>query len=146
MPRRGKEISYAAMEANSDLEFAAIEDMHEEDVAELMKSSAYFLATSEGEWFGLPALEAMAAGCLVLSVPVLGGMEYLHHGANSFVVEREEIPLKLKELHMMKNSEFLSRVRHLAISTAMSYSRAQQLKVLSQLVDGNEGLFNASFA
>ena len=47
-----------------------------------MKHCSIYLATAEGEWSGLPALEAMSAGCVVVSVPVLGGMEYLDDGVN----------------------------------------------------------------
>ena len=62
-----------------------IDGATEWEVAEILKSARFFLASSENEWFGLPALEAMAAGCVVLSAPTLGGEEYLESGLNSEV-------------------------------------------------------------
>ncbi len=80
MPRRGSDVLEHVRHAISLVPGASlkpIDGMHEREVAETLQHSSIFIATSEGEAFGLPALEALASGCLVLSVPVVGGTEYL---------------------------------------------------------------------
>jgi hypothetical protein len=57
-------------------ELCAIEGRTEAQTAELMRSSALFLSFSEREGFGLPPVEAMAAGCFVVGYSGLGGREY----------------------------------------------------------------------
>lgn len=55
----------------------AIDGVAELEVAEILRSSAVFLALSEREGFGLPPLEAMACGCLVVGFHGEGGKEYM---------------------------------------------------------------------
>jgi len=92
MPRRGADIAEAAMHTVPDLDFIAIQHAAEAVVAARMKHAGYFLATSENEWFGLPALEAMAAGCVVVSVQAIGGSEFLRDGESALVAPRGDLP------------------------------------------------------
>ena len=93
MPRRGSDVFEHARRALSLVPGASItpiDGMHEREVAETLQHASVFVATSEGEAFGLPALEALASGCLVLSVPVIGGTEYLH-AAHCTVVPSDQL-------------------------------------------------------
>ncbi len=47
----------------------------ERETAELMRSSAIFLAFGQQEGFGVPPAEAMASGCYVIGFPAFGGRE-----------------------------------------------------------------------
>lgn len=98
MPRRGPAIAKAAMGRARHLQYTPIADSDEASCAAVLKGSGYFLATAEGEWFGLPALEAMAAGCAVVSVPVLGGTEYLKDGETARIAAPVDLPEALAEL------------------------------------------------
>ncbi len=53
-----------------------------------MKDCAYFLATSEGEWFGLPALEGHGRGRGGRLGPGAHRPHYLDHGRNGVVLMR----------------------------------------------------------
>ena len=121
MPRRGNNIAAACMEACPELSFVAIDGANEREVAHLMKSCECYLATSVGEWFGLPALEAMAAGCVVLSVPVVGGTDYFEHGVNGMMSDPEKIPETLSGLMSVEQRGIRQSLRDHAIATASRY-------------------------
>lgn len=53
-----------------------IEDATQEEVASVLRRSAIFLSFGHPEGFGLPALEAMSAGCLVIGYHGMGGREF----------------------------------------------------------------------
>jgi hypothetical protein len=56
-------------------EVVAIQGKTEVEVAELLRSSQIFLSFSQLEGFGLPPLEALACGCLVVGFDGFGGRE-----------------------------------------------------------------------
>jgi hypothetical protein len=53
-----------------------IEGQTEEKVAQILGESAIFLSLSRREGLGLPPLEAMASGCLVVGFTGIGGRDY----------------------------------------------------------------------
>lgn len=134
MPRRGENTAATCIEENPDLFFQPIKGLNEVQVATIMQQSEYYLATSEGEWFGLPALEAMAAGCLVLTVPVLGGMDYLRDEDNCLVVEPETMPEKLSWIAAPEQMELRKQIRYRAMATAASYRLTLQKKQIAALL------------
>jgi hypothetical protein len=142
MPRRGRDLAEQAQKANPHLEFVPIDGMNEQETARILHSSNYFLATSENEWFGLPALEAMAAGCIVLSVPVLGGMDYLSHLENAYVFSGTEIPSSLQKISTGTTAGFLHAMRARALATAYRYTQTAHRRHLAQwIVSGREKRF-----
>jgi glycosyltransferase involved in cell wall biosynthesis len=126
MPRRGAAIAQAAMARVRRLHYAPIGDSDEISCAAILKRSGYFLATAEGEWFGLPALEAMAAGCTVVSVPVLGGMEYLKDGETARVVAPADLPKVLAELSAEHARGARAMLREKGVAMAGRYRIAAQ--------------------
>jgi glycosyltransferase involved in cell wall biosynthesis len=136
MPRRGAELIEQARQCCPQLQFAAIDGNTESDVARQMRQAGYFLATAEGEWFGLPALEAMAAGCVVLSVAVIGGVEYLRHGDNAMVCARSELATTLAALSEESQRGIRMRMRNAAVATARGYRAAVQQRRLATLLHG----------
>lgn len=136
MPRRGREIVDDCVAAVRDCDFVAIDGRPEGDVARVLKSAGVYLATSVAEDFGLPALEAMAAGCVVLSVPVRGGMEYLRSGENCLVAEPDCLPERLAWITRPEQAAVRMRLRHAAVATAYRYHRSVQARRLAALRDG----------
>ncbi len=130
MPRRGFPLVRACIHHCSGIDFDPIDGLDEREVSTRLKKAGIFLATSIGEQFGLPALEAMAAGCLVLSVPVKGGMEYLHHDRNCLVVEPGELAAALQDITRPARQTDRIRLRSRAVSTAFAYRRGKQQKLL----------------
>lgn len=77
MPRKWPGLA-EALQKRTDLaiEWLAIDAMSEAATAEALGSSAVFLNLGRGEGFGLPPLEAMAAGCLVCGFAGEGTTEF----------------------------------------------------------------------
>lgn len=62
--------------------FVEIDQLSQRQTAAALAASAVFLASGYPEGFGLPPLEALACGCLVVGFTGRGGREYLRHGEN----------------------------------------------------------------
>jgi hypothetical protein len=60
-------------------------DCKEAEFASAMRSAQIFVAHSYPEGLGLPGLEAMASGCIVVGFTGGGGTDYMQHGVNSYV-------------------------------------------------------------
>lgn len=96
MPRQGA-IAERAMKQAHHLRYVPIDNETEEVCAATLKRSGFFLAMAAEEWFRLPALEAMAAGCVVVSVPSVA-MEHLRDGDTACVAEPARLPMVLDDI------------------------------------------------
>jgi len=135
MPRRGWELIKACMKANRSLDYQPIDGLDEMAVSQCLKQSGLYLATSIGEQFGLPALEAMAAGCAVISVPVKGGTEYLRTGFNCLLGQPGELPELLAWLSEPAQTELRHLFRARAVATAHNYRLCGQRRRLARLLE-----------
>jgi hypothetical protein len=82
MPRRNdfhsrEVINAVRMRVGDAYEFEALADLAHDEVIERLKESRIFLSFGGPEGFGLPVLEAMNAGCLVIGYHGYGGQELL---------------------------------------------------------------------
>jgi len=84
MPRKGMEKWYGiffslaqALGIVNGWEFVPIIGKSQEEVAEILKSSKIFVNFTEGEGFGLPALESILCGNLYIGNAGLGGEDFL---------------------------------------------------------------------
>jgi len=71
-------------------EFTPIDNKSEEEVALILKESAIFLSFNHREGFGLPPLEALACGCVVIGYTGQGGKEYFEN-TFSYAIENGDI-------------------------------------------------------
>lgn len=55
-----------------------LDNLSEIETAEILQSAKLFLSFGLREGFGLPPLEALACGCLVVGYDGLAGREYFH--------------------------------------------------------------------
>jgi len=136
MPRRGAELIERARRDAPGLVFEAIDGADEVEVARVMKRAGWYLATSADEFFGLPALEAMAAGCAVVSVPVPRAAEYLVDGHNCRVVSEQELGSALAGLAERGREAEAFSLRNASLATAARYRRERQRRRLARLLDG----------
>lgn len=136
MPRRGFALVRRAMRKNPLLDFTGLDGLCERDVAAGLNRAGFFLATAVGEQFGLPALEAMAAGCVVLSVPVKGGREYLHDGWNCLMAAPDALGGSLHRMARHSQAGLRSAMRARAMATASAYSTQRQLYELRLRLQG----------
>jgi hypothetical protein len=84
MPRKRREDA-AAVLAQLKLrgilngwDIVAIDGRSEAETADLLRTARLFLSFSFREGFGLPPLEALACGCIVVGYHGFGGREYFH--------------------------------------------------------------------
>jgi hypothetical protein len=135
MPRRGFRILLRCLLRVRAFDFTPIDGLAEAEVARRLQRAGVFLASALGEQFGLPALEAMAAACVVVSVPVKGGMEYLRHGENCLIAEPESLPDALDRLAHPSQASERARLRHRAVETALAYRPQVQREQLRRLLE-----------
>ena len=84
MPRKGRDTLHLVRgllaadrsTATAGLSWLEIEGMPREQVASRLRASRIYVSTSRFEGLGLPPLEAMAAGCLVVGFAGGGGLDY----------------------------------------------------------------------
>jgi hypothetical protein len=82
MPRKNRDSSKQVLlqldlrGALAGWEVVAIDRMSETEVAEVLNRSSVFLSFGHPEGFGLPPLEAMRCGCIVIGYHGMGGREY----------------------------------------------------------------------
>jgi glycosyltransferase involved in cell wall biosynthesis len=98
--------------------------LRREGVAELLRSSHFFLDLSDYQAFGRTGLEAMASGCIPV-LPALGGAgEFLRHAINGFVVDTTSdraITSLLTDIMSLGPDE-LDELVFQALKTAAKYS------------------------
>ena len=128
MPRRG--VLPFPEKLNGFQEYQ-IDNMHEDVASQILKQSSGFLALSENEWFGLPSLEAMASGCIVVSPKTLGGVEYLIAGENCFMGKVENLSELMSDV--LRAEQKHQRVRQRALETSYRYHPRAQFKKLQKL-------------
>jgi hypothetical protein len=138
MPRRGGDFIERTLEGLEGWNTSPVDAVHELKVAEQLKRSSHFLASSPGEWFGLPALEALAAGCVVLSPEVLGGSEYLHHTETALVGDWPDLRefLSTKRLSPQEEAELSQR----GVAMAHTYSMGSHRIAVARAIE--QGVFS----
>jgi hypothetical protein len=129
MPRRGTLPNEEKLVA---FEKRVIDNRNEKETGEILKSVSGFIALVENEGFGLPALEAMAAGCVVVSPRTIGGGEYLTHGINCLISEVEDLSGTMAELLSSESKQ--EELRFAAMKTASAYHPRSQLSHLRRRI------------
>jgi glycosyltransferase involved in cell wall biosynthesis len=121
-----------------DVEWVAISGMHQDDVAKTLQESGIFLSLSRHEGFGLPPLEAMAAGCLVTGFTGFGGEEYATPDNGIWCQEDDLIGCAhalVKAVRMFQcDAPELDRMVANARTTAMRYSSKRQEQELLEAI------------
>ncbi len=113
------------------LDWVAIDGMSKQEVAARLKKAHIYVSTSVSEGLGLPPLEAMAAGCLIVGFAGGGGLDYASP-ENGIWVE-DENPWALAEalertvtgIRDPDARAGLDARRTAGLSTARRYNRGQ---------------------
>jgi hypothetical protein len=109
MPRKGAHhlrmvqalIHHRAPELG-DIPWVAIDGYGETEVAATLGRSAFFLATGSREGFGLPPLEAMACGALVVGFRAGGGAEYARPDNGFWVADEDTLALADRLIELLR--------------------------------------------
>ena len=110
--------------------WVCIDGMEEENVAEILGESALFLSLSLYEGFGLPPIEAMASGCIVVGFHGYGGLEYARNNNGFWCEEGNMIEcawsLGQAVSQIVSGEESIFRMQEQALKTAGEYDFARQ--------------------
>ena len=113
-----------------NIPWVCIDKVNESKVAEIMSESAIFLSTSIYEGFGLPPIEAMASGCIVVGFHGDGGMEYASN-ENGYWCDWNNITECAKTLGRVislvdKGDEIVHKTKTYALKKACEYTYDRQ--------------------
>jgi hypothetical protein len=138
MPRKGVQnlrlvqglLAAAGQVHGKDLSWLEIHGLPKEQVAERLREAHIYVSTSVAEGLGLPPLEAMAAGCLVVGFAGGGGLDYAAPENGIWVADEdpwalaEALERTLAALHDPAAAA-LDAKRRAGRATAMNYTRAR---------------------
>jgi len=120
------------------IQWRPIDDLQRPQVAEILKSCPIYIAISYHEGLGLPSLEAMAAGCLIIGYRGGGGLDYATEDNGLWVPDDDPLLLaeKLREvLSRLGEASYLrtiQQIRQSGQATARRYSsQAQEAALLA---------------
>lgn len=85
--------------SGSPLEFAKYPSMGQNEFAHVLRKHRYYLSLAVMEGFGLPMLEAMAAGCAAVGWDAGGSSEYTVHGRNCLIARYGDLETLADHLH-----------------------------------------------
>ena len=136
MPRKGAQhlrmiqalIHHRAPELR-DIPWIPIDGLKEVEVAAILRRSAFFLATGLREGFGLPPLESMACGAMVVGFRAGGGAEYARPDNGFWVADEDGLALADKLIELLRayrggNADALwESARAAGYRTAARYAR-----------------------
>lgn len=139
MPRKGAQhlrmiqalIHHRAPDLR-DVPWIAIDGYRETEVAAILRRSAFFLATGFREGFGLPPLEAMACGAMVVGFRAGGGAEYARQDNGFWVTDEDTFALADKLIDLLRSyregkaAALWESVRAAGHVTAARYTRAAE--------------------
>lgn len=96
----------------------------DERVNELYNEASFFVQTSLHEGFSLPLIEAMAAGCPVITTDSHGNRDFCRDGENCIVVPQDD-PGSLSRAitSLMADPELRSRLAEAGKTTALAYTQ-----------------------
>lgn len=82
---------YTSKYPDYPLEFEKYPVMGQNEFASVLRKHRYYLSMAAMEGFGLPMLEAMAAGCTAVGWDAGGSSEYTNHGKNCLIARYGDI-------------------------------------------------------
>lgn len=89
----------------------------------LYNQATAFVLTSYHEGFGLPLLEAMAAGCPVICTDANGNRDFCFDQKNCLMVEKDDVEGLAKTIqHLMTDQELQARLSKAGLKTAELYT------------------------
>jgi|TARA_B100001964_G_C14139747_1_gene556852 glycosyltransferase involved in cell wall biosynthesis len=110
---------------------------NERDIVNFYRNCDIFLYLSSIEGFGLPPLEAMACGCVVLLTDSGGVMEYAFNDFNSLIVEYDKDYIINKLVNLTKNKTVMQKLSINAVNSSRNYSIDKMLKTYKEYIDIN---------
>jgi glycosyltransferase involved in cell wall biosynthesis len=96
----------------------------EREMAELYGRCDIFVFSSRGEGFGLPALEAMAVGCPLITTDSGGVRQFAEHGKNCVMTPPADPPALARAIEaLVRDAGRRAELREAGLATAAEYSQ-----------------------
>lgn len=92
---------YSSKYPDCPLEFQKYPVMGQNEFAKVLRKHRYYLSMAAMEGFGLPMLEAMAAGCTAVGWDAGGSSEYTVHGRNCMIARYGDVEALADHLHFV---------------------------------------------
>jgi glycosyltransferase involved in cell wall biosynthesis len=106
----------------------------DERVNELYNAATVFVQTSRHEGFGLPVIEAMAAGCPVITTDSHGNRDFCHDEVNCLMVEQDDVEgLAAAMRRLLDDPDLQERLRENGRATAADHTWTVVLDKLEAL-------------
>jgi len=102
---------------------------------ELYSKSIAWLLTSNKEGFGMPVLEAMACGCVVISTRCGGPEDIIEDGVNGFIVPVGDVDAMVEKVgYLLNNPDKRAQMQVAAQKTASCYSWSVAARKLEEFL------------
>jgi glycosyltransferase involved in cell wall biosynthesis len=110
-------------DSDHEFELVIVDSLTERELVLEYQKADIFIATGYPEGFGLPALEAMACGCVVVGFSGGGGLEYMVNGVNSLIAEDgDTITAANHTMNCLSNQTLKEGLRAKGLQTALNFS------------------------
>lgn len=124
---RFKKLTSSVIKGSDKWKIIELENRSHEEVAKIMKESAFFVSVNTHESFNATVPEAMAAGCIVVCYEAYGPKDFLVNNQNAFVFPNNYVyPLISKLYELIDNhlniQNKLAEIRSNAYKTACKYT------------------------
>lgn len=144
MPRKLPEVNQVVRSmvevSYPDVKWIEIDGLSEAEVATLFRRLQIFFAAQDEEGFGMPAIEAMACGCLVTGFQGTGPFPHPYANAQNGIWAKDrdandaaDALIRAIELVRNKSAE-LSEYYSAAARTVAQYSHATAITALKELI------------
>ncbi|NBI72854.1 glycosyltransferase [Clostridiaceae bacterium] len=112
--------------------------IEQKQVAWINNQALVFMCTSIEEGFGLPGLEAMACGCVLVTSDFAGGREYAVHDVNALVSEPGTTAAMVRHIiRLFQDEALVKRLSLQGIATARTFRFEDSAKKIEQAVTRN---------
>lgn len=119
-------------------------DINSKKVSLLNNKNRVFLCTSIEEGFGLPGLEAMACGCVLVTTDFLGSREYARNRENALVAQIGNINDLVKLVKELFDNEGLQYMLSFnAQNTVKKFEQSRQRKLFRDILEIKRGAIDA---
>lgn len=131
----------AGLPALSGIEWRVLDGMPQKDVAKALSSAWIYLSTGHLEGLGLPPLEAMSAGAIVVGFTANGGHDYATAENGVWVDDEDTFALaratRKTLLAMLDKAPEIERLRTAGLETSKRYSIEAEAEALRAFWSAN---------
>lgn len=113
-----------------------VESPSDERVNELFNEATVFVQTSTHEGFALPPLEAMAAGCAVVTTDAHGNRDFCVDGENCLMPESSQAAVSAALARLLSDPDLRARLARAGIETAKDYAWEVRIDALVEFLEG----------